>query len=241
MCLQHTSPGLHTAFFAQTEVSWLQTVFCDHTTGLLRYSEPPVSTPQFQLGTTTFCVPRRTKSHLCPHHKSPQVHTVFFCLYHDFPQGHTPQVPEVLTAFYPHRKSPRGHTAFYAHITWGHVSTCLPPHHHMSSWEQTAFFFFLLLYHTACGILVPQPGIKPVPRAVEARSLNHWTAGEVPEQTLSASTPHVVLSTHTLICTACIRSGTHSLLCPHHTVPLTPIQTQGSAADVPSSSHSLFF
>ena len=30
------------------------------------------------------------------------------------------------------------------------------------------------------GILVLQPGIKPVPPAMEARSLNHWTAREVP-------------------------------------------------------------
>ena len=27
----------------------------------------------------------------------------------------------------------------------------------------------------ACGILVPQLGIKPVPLAVEAQILNHWT------------------------------------------------------------------
>ena len=26
-----------------------------------------------------------------------------------------------------------------------------------------------------CGILVPQPGIKPVLPALEAWSLNHWT------------------------------------------------------------------
>ena len=32
----------------------------------------------------------------------------------------------------------------------------------------------------ACGILVPRPGIKPIPPAVEAQSLNHWTAREVP-------------------------------------------------------------
>ena len=32
----------------------------------------------------------------------------------------------------------------------------------------------------ACGILVPQPGIEPAPPAVEAQSLNHWTAREVP-------------------------------------------------------------
>ena len=31
----------------------------------------------------------------------------------------------------------------------------------------------------ACGILVPQPEVEPVPPAVEAQSLNHWTAREV--------------------------------------------------------------
>ena len=36
----------------------------------------------------------------------------------------------------------------------------------------------------ACGILVPQPGIKPVPPAVEVQSLNNWTAREVPKRTL---------------------------------------------------------
>ena len=30
-------------------------------------------------------------------------------------------------------------------------------------------------------ILVPQPGIDPVPPALEAQSLNHWTTGEVLE------------------------------------------------------------
>ena len=34
--------------------------------------------------------------------------------------------------------------------------------------------------HQACGILVPWPGIKPSPPAVEAWRLNHRTAGEVP-------------------------------------------------------------
>ena len=32
----------------------------------------------------------------------------------------------------------------------------------------------------ACGTLVPCPGIEPVPPAVEAWSLNHWTTREVP-------------------------------------------------------------
>ena len=36
---------------------------------------------------------------------------------------------------------------------------------------------------TACGILVPCPGIKPKLSAVEALSLNHWTAREFPPVT----------------------------------------------------------
>ena len=31
----------------------------------------------------------------------------------------------------------------------------------------------------ACGILVPQQGMEPEPPAMEAQSLNHWTAREV--------------------------------------------------------------
>ena len=31
-----------------------------------------------------------------------------------------------------------------------------------------------------CGILVPQPDIKPVPPAMEVQSINHWNTREVP-------------------------------------------------------------
>ena len=43
-------------------------------------------------------------------------------------------------------------------------------------------YLFIWPRHTACGILliVPLPGIEPTPPAVEAQSLNHWTAREVP-------------------------------------------------------------
>ena len=43
------------------------------------------------------------------------------------------------------------------------------------------FLFFFLPHCTACRILVPRPGIEPVPSAVEAWSLNHWTTREVPK------------------------------------------------------------
>ena len=40
-------------------------------------------------------------------------------------------------------------------------------------------FFYSWPPHTACGILVSQPGTEPMPPAVEAQSLNHWIAREV--------------------------------------------------------------
>ena len=43
------------------------------------------------------------------------------------------------------------------------------------------FVFFFLLYHVTCGISVPWPGIKLMPPALEALSLNHWTTNEVQE------------------------------------------------------------
>ena len=42
--------------------------------------------------------------------------------------------------------------------------------------------FLILIFwpcRMACRILVPRPGIEPVPPAVEVQSLNHWTAREV--------------------------------------------------------------
>ena len=41
------------------------------------------------------------------------------------------------------------------------------------------FFFFFLPQAVALRILAPQPGIEPMPPAVEVQSLNHWTTREV--------------------------------------------------------------
>ena len=38
----------------------------------------------------------------------------------------------------------------------------------------------LFFYHAVQPAASPQPGIKPVPSAVEAWSLNHWTTREFP-------------------------------------------------------------
>ena len=42
------------------------------------------------------------------------------------------------------------------------------------------FFFFFWPRCVSCGILVPRPGIEPLPLALEAWSLNRWTTREVP-------------------------------------------------------------
>ena len=46
------------------------------------------------------------------------------------------------------------------------------------------FSFFLFGRAVACGILVPQTGIEPMPAAVDAQCLNHWTATGVPKQSM---------------------------------------------------------
>ena len=49
-----------------------------------------------------------------------------------------------------------------------------------SLWRVGSFVEGCNLLVGACGILVPQPGIEPMPPALEAQSLNHWSAREVP-------------------------------------------------------------
>ena len=55
----------------------------------------------------------------------------------------------------------------------------------VKEFEVAKFGFFGFWFVFGCatrlaGILVPRPGIKPMPPALGARSLNHWTAREVP-------------------------------------------------------------
>ena len=45
-------------------------------------------------------------------------------------------------------------------------------------------FFFFWPCRMACGILVPQLGIKPMPSAVKVQSPNHWTGREFPKGTI---------------------------------------------------------
>ena len=47
---------------------------------------------------------------------------------------------------------------------------------YISKYFVFVFYFFGWPSCTACGILVPQPGMQAVPPAVGVWSLNHWTA-----------------------------------------------------------------
>ena len=51
-------------------------------------------------------------------------------------------------------------------------------------WFFFFFFFFFWPHCVACGILVPQPGIKPIFSALGVKSLNHWTSREIPRLTV---------------------------------------------------------
>ena len=41
------------------------------------------------------------------------------------------------------------------------------------------YYYYFWPHHMAHVILVPHPGIEPVPPTLESQSLNHWTAREV--------------------------------------------------------------
>ena len=53
-------------------------------------------------------------------------------------------------------------------------------------WDLILFYFYDYDYYyfwpgcMVCRIIVPKPGIEPMSLALEAWSLNHWTAREVP-------------------------------------------------------------
>ena len=77
-----------------------------------------------------------------------------------------------------------------AHPTCGELSSaCVSPepwgslsqgHSSSSKVRPACLFFFFLAAPRGMQDLSPPPGIEPVPPAVGARSLNHWTAREVP-------------------------------------------------------------
>ena len=81
-----------------------------------------------------------------------------------------------------------------------------------------AFFlsFFFWPRSTAGGILVPQPGIEPMPLAVEARSPNNWSTREFPKGTcFQHDLPQLMLTLITwLRCVCQVSSTVFTLILP---------------------------
>ena len=55
------------------------------------------------------------------------------------------------------------------------------------------FKVYFWLYHLACGILVPQPGLKHMHPTVEMQSLNHWATRDNPLSPFSKDHPQSLL------------------------------------------------
>ena len=75
-----------------------------------------------------------------------------------------------------------GQSLVFGHSQWSSSTSC---------WVALCCFFFWP-HCEACGIFVLQPGIKPMPPAVEAPSPHCWTTREVPLitfYTLTVSSP----------------------------------------------------
>ena len=99
-------------------------------------------------------------------------------------EGHV--VPQVLTFLTLKLSDCCGWGCLYMYVDWGFQK--LPSAHlpalPLLSWSLLSLPFQFILfifayfwqYCTACGILIPQPGIKPS----EVQSPNHWTARQVP-------------------------------------------------------------
>ena len=63
------------------------------------------------------------------------------------------------------------------------------------------FCFFVFFFdQTVCGILVPWQGIKPIPLAWAAQSLNHWTTREVPEKVKVSKSVSLVAQSCPTLC-----------------------------------------
>ena len=98
-------------------------------------------------------------------------------------------------------------------------------------------------HRAACGILVPQAGTEPAAPAVEARSLNHWTAREVPPSDGFYAALAVGPTSSSLpppCATATLGNGTHLwclFLCPLSWMSPLPSPPSSSLSPSRSSIH----
>ena len=75
-------------------------------------------------------------------------------------------------------------TVYWGHFTCQALCWVLHRSYLIGSPQLLGFFG---LPHRACGISVPQPGVKPTPSTVKVQSPNHWTARKFPSKSLLCS------------------------------------------------------
>ena len=68
------------------------------------------------------------------------------------------------------------HSRLLLLLEWEEIHWRVWTEGHATIW--LTFHLFIWPLHTACGTLFSQPGIKPVPPATEAWTLNHWITRE---------------------------------------------------------------
>lgn len=131
----------------------MQTAFCEHTRGLLRYSECPVRTLQLQLSAHHLLCPAVCST-------STLIHTAFFCLTTSFLRHTQPLCP--------HHKSPRYKwLPVHTESLLRDIPSFMPVSHRDACWHISVHTAYRLgnkrlsLCLQACGILVFQPKIKP--------------------------------------------------------------------------------
>ena len=73
------------------------------------------------------------------------------------------------------------------------------------------FFFYFLSQNTACGILISQPRIKPMPSAMEEQSPNHCTHREFPVLSLFTDN-HWIFPKGTIVISLILHNGFCTLI-----------------------------
>ena len=90
------------------------------------------------------------------------------------------------------------HRDYWNHFIFNSLSLLMESSSKVRFVNLVTFPFFFWLHHTACGILVPWPGIEPRPMAVKALGPNHWTARKFPSH-ISDSTNQLYFTNEVII------------------------------------------
>ena len=83
------------------------------------------------------------------------------------------------------------------HLLWRNFCQILCP---FSNWGYLPFYCLclkknILVTPGKCGILIPGPGVEPVPLVFEVWNLNHWPPGKSPFLLLSSKSSYYNLDT----------------------------------------------